>query len=244
MKEFAALIERALRYLVVILLPSGLGLLLLRAQIVRLILGSGHFGWEQTIATANTLGLFAISLFSQAIVVLLSRSFYSLHNTRTPTILNLIGYAIALGLAFWFAPANGLGLGVPGLALAFSLGSFVNLGLLYWAIRRRVPALVRVEEGLGRFIGRVSLGLLSLIVAVQLAKPVVALFVNMDRFWGVFVQTSVAIVLGAAAYWFTMRVLRVSEIQLVESLIRARFWPNRSQRGALQQSPFEAELPE
>ncbi len=223
--DFAQLLERALRYLLVILIPAGIGLILLRAQIVRLILGTGHFGWEETIATADTLGLFALSLFAQAIVVLLSRAFYALHDTKTPTLLNLVGYGLAIGLGIWFAPATGLGLGVPGLALAFSVGSFANLLLLYIAIRRRVVALASVEQGFGQFVGQLMVGSGILFVVVQVAKMTVAQVVNMDRFWGIFVQTGVAITVGVLVYWGVMRALKVPEVALVERMVRSRFWP-------------------
>ena len=76
--DFTNLFWKGTRAVLYLLIPSGIGVILLRAQIVRLILGSGHFGWEQTIETANILGFFAISLFAQGLIPLFARVFYSL----------------------------------------------------------------------------------------------------------------------------------------------------------------------
>lgn len=221
--DVASLVWRGIRYLAVIMIPSGIGLFLIRAQVVRLILGTGHFNWEATVATANTLGFFALSLLAQSLVVHLSRTFYALHDTRTPTLYNVIGYLIAIGMAYVLAPVAGFGLGVPGLALAFSIGSTVNAFLLYLTVRRRLPQLLQAERELPVFLGHILLATLGLFLGVQLAKGVVASVVDMERFWGVLVQTVAACTVGAGAYWAVLQFFRVPELAEITRVIGRRF---------------------
>ncbi|MBI4185512.1 murein biosynthesis integral membrane protein MurJ [Candidatus Berkelbacteria bacterium] len=222
---FSELLWRGVRYLLVILIPSGIGLILLRSEIVRLILGTGYFGWQATIATHQTLGLFAISLFAQAIGALLARSFYALHDTLTPTLHQLLGYGVSIGLAFWFAPATGLGLGVPGLALAFSLGSLLTMGLLYWTLRHRVPGLRVGEATVRPLLGKLFVGSVTLIIVVQLVKAGMAHLVDLDHVWEVLLRTAVAIITGSLSYWIVMAKLGVEEIALIGRIVRSRFVP-------------------
>jgi putative peptidoglycan lipid II flippase len=220
--ELALLVWRGLRYLTVIMVPSGVGLLLVRTQIIRLILGTGHFDWQATVATANTLGLFALSLIAQSIVVHLSRTFYAMHDTRTPTLFNVIGYVASIASAYWLAPATGLNLGVPGLALAFTIGSFLNAILLYATMRLRLKQIRAFEIGAEQLFGQVLLGCVALFLAVQAAKTGIAWFVDMDRFWGVLVQTVGAIVAGSGAYWLVLRAFKVAELSELYIVLASR----------------------
>src|SRR3990167_367772 len=132
--KFLTYLWRGIRAIIYLLIPAGIGIILLRAQIVRLILGSGYFGWEETINTANTLGFFAISLFAQGLIAHLARTFYALHNTKIPMIISVVSFAVSIISAFIFSPI----LGVSGLGLAFSIGSITNLCLLYFIIRKKI----------------------------------------------------------------------------------------------------------
>lgn len=228
MKRFAALVWRGIRYLLFILAPAGIGLILLRAEIVRLILGTGHFGWGATVATADTLGFFAFSLFAQAGAVLLARSFYALQDTKTPTIINIISYLIAIALAIYLAPL----MGVPGLALAISIAAFGNMVLLYLRLRTRI-SLMQHESTLVLALLQLIVGLILLTVAVQFTKVWIGGLVDMQTGIGVAMKTLAAITVGAFVYWITMKVLKVPEIAMAEQIILAKVWPSRFRRQKL-----------
>ena len=66
------------------LVPLSVFILILRAQFVRIVLGSGAFSWDNTYYTAQALGCFAISIFAQGLIPLLGRSFYAYEDTKTP----------------------------------------------------------------------------------------------------------------------------------------------------------------
>lgn len=222
---YAELIWRGIRYLLVVMIPAGIGLILLRSEIVRLILGTGYFGWEATIATYQTLAFFSISLAIQVIGVLLARAFYALHDTLTPTIYQVLGFVLSIALAYYLAPTTGLGLGVPGLALAFSIGSTLTLALLYWKLRQTVPAILRGEHVLLPLLRDVALGSLALIASVQLVKFGLAYVVDLNRFWEVLLRAALAIVAGAGAYWVVMMHLGVEELSIINEILRRKFWP-------------------
>ena len=61
-----------------------------------------------------------------------------------------------------------------------------------------------------------------MLAIVQLAKTVVEPFVNMDKFWGVFAQGSLAGLAGLIMYLIVCKLLRVEEVDLVLQKIKGR----------------------
>lgn len=70
--------------------PITVMFIVLRAQIVRTVLGAGRFNWDDTRLTAAALALFTISLIAQNLVALFVRSYYSQGKTKTPLFMNVL----------------------------------------------------------------------------------------------------------------------------------------------------------
>lgn len=209
-EDFAFYLEKALRVILFILIPASLGMILLRAQIVRLILGSGYFKWTQTVLTANTLGFFTISLAASGLIPLLARAFYAFQDTKTPTLYSIISVFFSLLFAFLFASK----MGVYGLALAFSLGSFLNAFLLYGNLRKKI---LLPEKKIGQSLFKIILATLVMGLVVQISKNLLGSIVDMQRVWGVATQTLGAILFGLGAYFLTTSWLGAEELNLLRS---------------------------
>lgn len=126
----------------------------LRAQIVRVILGTGSFDWADTRLTAASLALFIVSVVAQSIVMLLIRAYYASGRTWKPLWTSLVSSALTIGSAFLFiyifqeytAVQNFFESllrvqGVAGssmvmLSLAYSVGMFISLLLLWLSFKR------------------------------------------------------------------------------------------------------------
>ncbi|MFA6492873.1 MAG: murein biosynthesis integral membrane protein MurJ [Patescibacteria group bacterium] len=184
---------KTLRSILFFIVPMVFGIILLRAQIVRIILGSGHFGWQQTIDTANTLGYFALSLVFTSTVPLLARASYALHNTKIPMMVTVITVIISVITGKILAGS----MGVLGLALAYSIGSFFNASILYLLLRKKIQI---TEWPVVAFFLKVLLASLIMAVALQETKFVMAIFVDMTRFWGVLIQTLASTAIAVLIY--------------------------------------------
>ncbi len=101
-REFSKLIMNALRHILFWSLPIVALLIVVRAQFVRVILGSGEFDWGDTRLTAAVLALFALSLAAQAIHLLLVRALYATQNTRLPFYATLFSSIVAILSALFF----------------------------------------------------------------------------------------------------------------------------------------------
>ena len=92
-KKLANSFSKTFRQILFFVVPATALLIILRAQIVRIVYGAGNFDWNDTILTMNTLAFFSISLFAQATIPLLVRVFYARHNSKLPFYLGLITVA-------------------------------------------------------------------------------------------------------------------------------------------------------
>lgn len=191
---FSFYLNRAIRTIAFLLIPSSLIFILMRAQIIRLILGSGKFNWDDTKKTALTLAFFSISLLAQGLIPLLARAFYSLKNTRTPMYISIISSTVSVLLAY---PCARL-LGVAGLALAFTIGSYFNALLLLIYLRKNYNDIW--NKGVAKSFAQIITISLIMGLFVWGSMHLMSLYVDMSRFWGVIVQTSVSLIIGAIAY--------------------------------------------
>lgn len=100
--EFALHINTALRHIIFWAVPATALIIILRAQIVRVVLGSGAFDWGDTRLTAAVLALLCISLLAQAINLVVIRSFYAGGRTLLPFLITTAGSILAIVAAYGF----------------------------------------------------------------------------------------------------------------------------------------------
>ena len=83
-------------------MPAIALLVVLRAHIVRAVLGSGAFDWTDTRLTAAMFALFGISLAAQGIVLLLVRAFYASGRTFAPFVVSSASALLTIFLGLFF----------------------------------------------------------------------------------------------------------------------------------------------
>ncbi|OIO39618.1 murein biosynthesis integral membrane protein MurJ [Candidatus Falkowbacteria bacterium CG10_big_fil_rev_8_21_14_0_10_43_11] len=210
--------SKVLRQIIFFILPATVFILTLRVQIIRIILGSGQFDWQDTILTMDALTLFSLSLFAQAALPLLTRMFYAQKNSRTPFWVGLIATTVNICLCFWFAPR----LGIAGLALAFSLSTIVNFILLWLILKISLGELD--EWNILYSTLKISLASVGAGLAVQAMKLIVgnSSLIDMHRFWGVTAQAAIAGVFGLLIFILMCWVLRAEELMNFVRSIRER----------------------
>ena len=99
-KDFLAHIEQALRHIAFWAIPATVLVIVLRAQLVRVILGAGVFDWSATRLTAAALALFVLSLFAQSAVLIIMRAYYAAGSTKKPLLLAILSVAVSVGSAY------------------------------------------------------------------------------------------------------------------------------------------------
>src|SRR3989344_2805205 len=90
----------AVRHVIFWSVPLSVLFIVLRAQIVRVVLGSGAFSWSDTKLTAAALALFIVSSVGQCLILIFVRSFYAEGRTAKPLFINIISAMATVIAAF------------------------------------------------------------------------------------------------------------------------------------------------
>jgi putative peptidoglycan lipid II flippase len=216
-RRFSEMLTKTARQVLFFVIPVSLMMIALRAQIVRVILGTGQFDWNDTRVTFEILGALSASLFAQSLIPLFARAFFSLQDTKTPLMLAFFSELVHIAVLVVFVGKWG----PLALAVSFSIASTVNAFLLYLFLRKRI------EEWNDRafFIAALKITFASFValLAVQSGKFFFGLGnVELDTFVVVLLELVVSGVLGIAAFIATAWILKIEELESVRRFIVSR----------------------
>ncbi|MFA4942650.1 MAG: murein biosynthesis integral membrane protein MurJ [Patescibacteria group bacterium] len=206
----------ATRQILFFIVPATILLITLRAQIIRIILGTGSFDWEDTILTMDALGFFALSLFAQAIIPLQTRLFYARQDSRTPFIIGILVVIVNVFLSLWWSKS----LGVAGLALAFSMSSILNFVLLWVWLYIKLGNMDQTKILISTI--KFSVAGIAAGFIIQAMKNIIWPYINMNTFSGVLVQAMVSACGGIIVYLLVCALLKSEEFYDFLSLIKRK----------------------
>lgn len=225
LEEFKATILSSFHQILFLVMPASAILIALRIPMTRLFFGAKTFTWDATVLTGKTLSFFGISLFAQACALLLARSFYAMHDSKTPvkaTILSVI-LNIFLSTMFIFV----FNLEVWSLALAYSIASILNAALL----------LVWLDKRVGGFDHRrltvptVKIATAAVVMALGLRivmKQLDVVVFDTTRTMNLILLTASVTSIGMALYLTTAWFLRVEELGVfVQLFSKIAGWPRK-----------------
>lgn len=135
-ESFKQLVFQSLHQISFFAMPASIILLILRVPIVRLTLGDRNFPWTATLLTGRVVAILTISIAAQAMIHILIRAFYALHNTKHPLAVSLFSTAIFLGLSSYTTFFTNAG--VMGLAIAISVSTICEMLMLMLFLDREI----------------------------------------------------------------------------------------------------------
>ena len=138
LEDMKSSISMGVRNITFVLLPSTVGLIMLREPIIRLLYEfSGQFTAADTYATCQALFYYCLGLLFYGTVTVFIRGFYAIQNTVTPIVVSVS--CIAVNIIFSYLLVGPLG--HRGLALAYSLAGFVQCSATLIALRRKIGSM-------------------------------------------------------------------------------------------------------
>lgn len=236
---FAKQIATAARHIIFWSLPATALFIVLRAQIVRVILGTGEFGWSDTRLTAAVLALFVVSLVAQALSLLFIRGYYAAGKTFRPVAVSLVSSMIIiisavvgievfnnspalqdfLGRVLRISDLDGMQVIIP--ALAYSIGQ------IFQAIALATLFARDVKEYRYTLVKTLVTGIASsLILALvsYLSLDILDDIVDLTTGVGVFLQGIVAGIVGMIAAALFLIAIGNKEINTIIRTLRTKFW--------------------
>lgn len=211
------------RNILFFVVPASMLLFLLRAQIVRVVLGTGEFSWEDTRLTAAALGVFSLSIIAQSLIPLVARAFYAFHDTRTPVAIGIVSVFLNVALSFFFVRALSSAnmfqnffkalldlkdlseIAILGLVLAFSVSSLFNLLLLFLFFSLRIDISSSREIIRPVLKNLFAAGISGVIVFIILR--IFSMAMDLNTFSGIFFQMLAALFVGIITYIFILILL-------------------------------------
>ena len=237
--EFKNHLKSTARQIVFWSLPVIFLFIVLRAQIVRVILGSGSFSWENTRLVAASLAIFSISVLAQGMIALLSRAYYATGNTKRPLTINLICSILIIIFSYLFLnifenvptfryfiesllkvdDINGTE--VLMLPLAYSVGTILNFILQWFFVRKDfmehesfITKTFFQSLGASFFIGLVSY------ISLNIFSPIFSTI----TFWGIFLQGFISGILGICSGILILYLLKNEELKDLIKTFKTKFW--------------------
>lgn len=134
--EFKVTFITSFTQMLYLILPISALLLVLRIPVVRLVFGAGQFDWEATVITGRILAFFSFGIFAQALIYLVSRGFYALHDTKIPLVVGTITTVCMVSLGGVFILVYRLG--VESIAGAYSIAGILNVIILFLLLDRKI----------------------------------------------------------------------------------------------------------
>lgn len=191
-------------------IPAMVGAMFFSHPIVQLLFGRGEFDEKSTYLTASALFFYAIGMVGFGLQEVLSRTFYSLQDTKTPMIIATLAVCLNIILNLVFSRIFGIG----GLAFATSVAAnFASLLML-----------VQLRKKIG------NIGLKEIIITlfkIFLASNIMAVFSKIIfMYLKMHITSNIALLIsvffGVIVYSVIIYFSRINELNSIKFLIKIK----------------------
>jgi putative peptidoglycan lipid II flippase len=232
--EFTRILSSGARHIILWSVVS-LGLIIvLRAHLVRVILGSGAFDWNATRLTAALLAILAVGIVAQGLVLLFSRALYAVRQSWRPLAYQVAGGLITVLLSVYLLSFGASSAFTLWLAQVLRVGDIAGTSVLILALTGTVGqiaimimaliALRKVASGLSTMLLRPLFdGTLSAIAGGVSAYAVLAVeggIAPLTTLASVFTEALVAGIVGLVASGLVLFLLGNEEFQIAIGAFR------------------------
>ena len=215
--------------------PATVLFIVLRAQIVRTVLGAGAFTWADTRLTAASLALLSLAIAGQGLMFLLVRAYYAAGRTKTPLLINFFSSFFTIAGVFSFLRIFNAQSGfrefltgilkvkeVAGaemliLPLIFSVGTIIN-ALLLWVYFQKDFG--KIFFRLKKTAADISLASLAIGIVAYVFLAIFSDVFDIRTFVGIFSQGFLAGLCGIAAGIFVLKILKNKELEEITFFLK------------------------
>ncbi|HEU0025920.1 MAG TPA: murein biosynthesis integral membrane protein MurJ [Ktedonobacterales bacterium] len=209
---------RAIQAILFLAIPSSLGLIVFARPISRALLDYHNFDPAKLPTVYEPLIFFAIGLTGLSLVEILTRSFYALENTRTPTQVSILQFMFVIGMSILLEPW-----GAAGIALASSIAWLGEALVMLLLLRQELAGLDLKEIGL--FTLKVFAASVFAVLGAAVIYQATGLFISTAGPHSIFemlkliLRLAIAAVAGVTAYFYAARFMRIDSVLPLERLL-------------------------
>jgi putative peptidoglycan lipid II flippase len=237
--KFMAEMVISARHIILWSIPISVMFIVLRAQIVRTILGAGEFSWSNTRLTAACLALFSISVVAQSLILLFIRGFYAMGNTRKPLYIGTISGVFVIIFSYLFVKVFALfptfqyfteslfrvadiaGTSILMLPLGYTLAVFINCILLWVYFGREFVGFTKALRRtlFDSFSASIVMGF-----AAYLGLNIFSNIFDLNTVFGIFMQGFLAGIFGIIIGVIILKLLNNQEIAEIWKTLHSKIW--------------------
>jgi len=237
--KFLAEMITSARHIIFWSIPISVLFIVLRAQIVRTILGVGEFNWSNTRLTAAALALFSFSVVAQGLILLFVRGYYAIGNTKKPLIIGSISGILIIALSYFFINifesfitfqyfieslfrvSDIEGTSVLMLPLGYTLAVFINCILLWWYFNKEFIGFTKSLQAtlFHSFSTSVIMGLAS-----YLCLNIFNNIFDINTVIGIFMQGFLSGIIGIIMGIIVLKLLKNQEIEEIWRTLHHKIW--------------------
>jgi putative peptidoglycan lipid II flippase len=186
--------NRAIELTLLLSIPCVVAFLIVPELIIRALFARGAFTSADAVAAGQTLAAYALGLIPFVLIRSVVATFFARGDTANPVKAALT--AAVVNIAFKILLVGSLA--QVGLALATSIGAWINLVLVLWFAGRR--GLIALDPGLARAMTKIALAGVALAVALWFGQILVTRFMHDGGAWHDEVRLMMLVAIGAVVY--------------------------------------------
>lgn len=231
-ETFTNILSASARHIILWSVVSLGIIVVLRAHLVRVVLGSGAFDWDATRLTAALLAVLTVGLVAQGLVLLFSRALYAVRESWRPFFYQLVGGVLTVILAVYLLRLDPTGIPAS-LAALLKVGDVAGFEILLVAVAATAGqvalaifsliALKNAAPGLARTLARPLIdGTIAAFAGGVAAYITLALggsIAPLTSLLAVFTEGAIAGIVGLAAAAGALYFLENEEFRIVVSAL-------------------------
>jgi putative peptidoglycan lipid II flippase len=208
-ESMLAMLWKAVRTIIFIIIPIVVIAMPSSLDIVRIAYERGEFTPYATALTSSALIWYLPGLPGLAVFTFLMRFFYSLQDTKTPTICSAIAICTNIALSIWLSRTMGIG----GIALATAIGNTLTAVLMLALLRKKIGPLG---------FGQIAINLIKMTICAIPCAIAVLTARHLLSDHNAIIRFGSATIVGGTAYLATALLLK--ETVLRETLEMIKSW--------------------
>lgn len=217
---FKSSIRKTMNIIIMFIIPICVGTMVLSSPIVKVLFQRGKFDVQDTIMTSNILTIYIMGIIAFSLRHVMSRAFYSLHDTKTPMINGTISIVVNILLNLILAKY----LGYIGIAIATTIAAFIGLILFIISLCKKIGDFGGknilmtsmksiISAAIMGIVTNISYNYVSNIIGLGTVNELLTLVLS--------------IAIGTIVYGVLIILLRVEEVNLVISIFKGKLKKNR-----------------
>lgn len=205
---YQTMLQLSTAVLLIITIPFVLGAIAFSEPVVQVVFERGAFDGASTALTESAFLFYALGIPFMTISDLMIRVCYTKQDTKTPIACAAVSIVVNISMNFLLVGT----MEHQGLALATTLASLTNMGMLIGKVRKKHPHLCLFPNK-GKIFRIAVSAVLAVAVSVMVYQLVQLVWMPRIVFLGLAVLSAVAV------YLLTLTLLKVEEVSLLKKLI-------------------------